>query len=81
MQVRQPVYQRSVARWKNYEPALADCSPACRGMRPCYSSMNWPKASAIALGERVALVLACPRSRRLGRLGAKRLAFESADLM
>ncbi len=24
MQVRQPVYQRSVARWKNYEPALAD---------------------------------------------------------
>jgi tetratricopeptide (TPR) repeat protein len=23
-QVRQPVYQRSVARWKNYEPALAD---------------------------------------------------------
>ncbi len=24
MQVRQPVYQRSVARWKNYEPALAE---------------------------------------------------------
>jgi tetratricopeptide (TPR) repeat protein len=23
-QVRQPVYRRSVARWKNYEPALAD---------------------------------------------------------
>ena len=23
-QVRQPVYQRSVARWKNYEPALAE---------------------------------------------------------
>ena len=23
MQVRQPVYQRSVARWKHYEPALA----------------------------------------------------------
>ena len=24
MQVRQPVYQRSVARWKNYEPALGE---------------------------------------------------------
>ncbi len=24
MQVRQPVYQRSVARWKHYEPALAE---------------------------------------------------------
>lgn len=24
MQVRQPVYQRSVARWKNYEPDLAE---------------------------------------------------------
>jgi hypothetical protein len=24
MQVRQPVYQRSVARWKNYEPTLAE---------------------------------------------------------
>jgi hypothetical protein len=24
MQVRQPVYQQSVARWKNYEPALAE---------------------------------------------------------
>jgi hypothetical protein len=24
MQVRQPVYKRSVARWKNYEPALAE---------------------------------------------------------
>jgi tetratricopeptide (TPR) repeat protein len=24
IQVRQPVYQRSVARWRNYEPALAD---------------------------------------------------------
>ena len=23
-QVRQPVYRRSVARWKNYEPALAE---------------------------------------------------------
>jgi hypothetical protein len=24
MQVRQPVYQRSVARWKHYEPALGE---------------------------------------------------------
>ena len=24
MQVRQPVYQRSVARWKKYDPALAE---------------------------------------------------------
>ncbi len=34
MQVRQPVYQRSVARWKHYEPALSDlfaALPAERG--------------------------------------------------
>ena len=34
MQVRQPVYQRSVARWKNYEPALAEAiPPVCRPMK------------------------------------------------
>ena len=31
MQVRQPVYQRSVARWKNYEPALAELFAALPG--------------------------------------------------
>ena len=30
-QVRQPVYQRSVARWKNYEPALGELF----GQLPC----------------------------------------------
>jgi hypothetical protein len=35
MQVRQPVYQRSVARWKNYEPALAELFAALpRGEEP-----------------------------------------------
>ena len=36
MQVRQPVYQRSVARWKHYEPALAElfaALPADQGPR------------------------------------------------
>ncbi len=33
-QVRQPVYQRSVARWKNYEPALKDLFAALEAAEP-----------------------------------------------
>lgn len=35
-QVRQPVYQRSVARWKHYEPALGDLFAALIRERDAY---------------------------------------------
>ena len=43
MQVRQPVYQRSVARWKNYEPALAELFAALpRDDEPALSRSETP---------------------------------------
>ena len=40
MQVRQPVYQRSVARWKHYEPALGELFAAiAAGIRAVFGGL------------------------------------------
>jgi len=60
-QVRQPLYQRSVARWKNYEPALRALFAALTGEAPAGERADSPASGATDSGTAQA-PLAAPSS-------------------
>ena len=50
-QVREPVYKRSVARWKNYESSLADLFAALPAEQPGHKPTNQPPGAAASPTE------------------------------